>query len=121
MVLPFCPHCGFDLARDEAASFGATFSDPRAPLRHAEKPIRLSPTERMIAHTLIRAQGAWVGRNAIYERIGWDENDNAQNLLSVYVHRLRRRLKDSGVNAGIECLRGHGVRWVEPVALAEAA
>ncbi|MEQ1592197.1 MAG: response regulator [Thiobacillaceae bacterium] len=71
-----------------------------------EKPLTLSAREVSVLEILISHAGNVIAKETIADRLtGWDEGVG-ENAVEVYIHRLRRKLHDSGVS--IRTLRGLG-------------
>lgn len=71
-----------------------------------ERPLALSSRELEVLEILLNHAGRVTAKEAIADRLaGWDEGVG-ENAVEVYVHRLRRKLKGSGV--AIRTLRGLG-------------
>lgn len=69
-------------------------------------PLALSAREVEVLEILLGHAGHVTAKEAIADRLaGWDEGVG-ENAVEVYVHRLRRKLQDSGVT--IRTLRGLG-------------
>lgn len=62
------------------------------PLAH----IDFSPTERAIIARLQRARGKFVSREQLYVSIYGGEPDVGPNIIGVYIHKLRKKLNDTG-------------------------
>lgn len=72
----------------------------------AELPLALSAREMSVLEILLNHTGRVIAKEAIADRLtGWDEG-LGDNAVEVYIHRLRRKLNDSGVS--IRTLRGLG-------------
>ena len=84
--------------------------DPALPLAWLdEEPMELTQREWSLLSLLVRNQGLVVSREDVL--VAWqsdpaDGTNTASNALEVYVHRLRRKLQDSGLN--IRNVRGLG-------------
>jgi DNA-binding response OmpR family regulator len=71
-----------------------------------EAPLSLSQREIEVLEILLAHAGRVTAKEAIADRLtGWDEAVG-ENAVEVYIHRLRRKLADSGVT--IRTLRGLG-------------
>ena len=71
-----------------------------------ETPLVLSAREVSVLEILLSHAGRVIAKEAIADRLtGWDEGVG-DNAVEVYIHRLRRKLNDSGVS--IRTLRGLG-------------
>lgn len=68
--------------------------------------LSLSPREHSLLRILIQRTGEPLSRNNIMERIFGDDEDVQSSAVDVLVHRLRKRLENSGVN--IVTYRGLG-------------
>lgn len=68
--------------------------------------IALSPREHTLLKNLIQRVGEPISRNQVLDRVFSDENDVQSSAVDVLVHRLRKRLEDSGIN--IVTYRGLG-------------
>ncbi|WIX34308.1 response regulator transcription factor [Salinicola sp. JS01] len=93
-------------AADEAPSLGALRLDPqRQRFSLGETPLSLPPREHRLLACLLRYAGEPVDRARLIDEAfaGETVGDNA---IEVYVHRLRRRLTDSGI--GLRTVRGIG-------------
>ena len=109
------------LARIRALARRAT--DPRSaiiriggltldPVSHAVtrrgQPVSLTVTEYAILVALARHEGQVVSRHDLVHALPRDEPGNPENLLEVYISRLRRKLDDGGDAALIRTVRGRG-------------
>ena len=109
------------LRRSRLPAFGGTLElhspaarrlrlDPLLPLAWLdEEPMELTQREWSLLALLLRNQGQVVSREDVL--VAWqsdpaDGANTASNALEVYVHRLRRKLQDSGLN--IRNVRGLG-------------
>lgn len=71
-----------------------------------EIPLVLSAREISVLEILLSHTGRVIAKEAIADRLtGWDDGVG-DNAVEVYIHRLRRKLNDSGVS--IRTLRGLG-------------
>jgi len=71
-----------------------------------DTPLELSARELEVLEILLVHAGRVASKEAIADRLtGWDEGVG-ENAVEVYIHRLRRKLNDSGVT--IRTLRGLG-------------
>ncbi|WP_135469143.1 response regulator transcription factor [Crenalkalicoccus roseus] len=66
--------------------------------------------ERMLLEALLNAAPRPVAKEYLEERLDSFDRAIGRNAVEVYVHRLRRRLAESGVGATIETVRGLGYR-----------
>jgi DNA-binding response OmpR family regulator len=70
--------------------------------------LTLSRHEINLLETLLQAPGRVVAKNALASLLGDDGDTAGDNMVEVYIHRLRRKLADSGVE--INTVRGVGYR-----------
>jgi two-component system response regulator TctD len=70
------------------------------------KPLALSPREFAVLKVLIQKSGEPVSKQQILDRISPDDRDINLEAIEVLVHRLRKKLVNSGTH--IETLRGMG-------------
>ncbi|MCP8969338.1 response regulator transcription factor [Ectobacillus ponti] len=68
----------------------------------------LSHTESKLLQELMERSGRVVSRDRLLERIWDDQNFIDDNTLSVYVARVRKKLKDLGLEDSIDTVRGVG-------------
>jgi DNA-binding response OmpR family regulator len=74
--------------------------------RIGETALALSAREISVLEILLNNVGRVIAKEAIVDRLtGWDDGVG-DNAVEVYIHRLRRKLEDSGVS--IRTLRGLG-------------
>lgn len=66
----------------------------------------LRPKEHAVLEVLLTKAGKAVSKTQLYEHIFSIDATTGQDVVEVYIHRLRKRLQDSGVN--IITLRGLG-------------
>ncbi|WIT11670.1 response regulator transcription factor [Paucibacter sediminis] len=70
------------------------------------EPVRLSQREFALTEMLMQRAGRVVGKDAIVARLSSWEADFSENSVEVYVHRLRKRFAELGVE--IRTVRGFG-------------
>lgn len=114
-----CPCCGYNLARLEdfdlgdlhvSGEFGQVTWKGRMP--------HLTKTERTIVIGLAMARGGYLRRNALIEAGGFEERSNPDNMLSVFLLRIREAFREiDPAFDHIESARGIGLRWkfIQPV------
>jgi DNA-binding response OmpR family regulator len=79
-----------------------------------DKVMPLTRREMSVLELLLRRAGRVVPKDVLADSVyGFDENFGA-NSIEVAVHRLRKRLQDSGARLEIHTLRGIGYMLVEP-------
>ena len=70
------------------------------------QPLQLSPREHAVLRVLIQRSGEPINKQQILDRIQTDDSDINLEAIEVLVHRLRKKLTDTGVQ--IVTLRGMG-------------
>lgn len=70
------------------------------------QPLQLSPREHAVLRTLIQKSGEPINKQQILDRILTDDADINLEAIEVLVHRLRKKLADTGVQ--IVTMRGMG-------------
>lgn len=98
-----CPHCGWNFANDEPIELGDWRLTP-ASAEFKRKPIALTGQEAAMLHTLAKANGEPVSREALLNRISGSED---VGLVSVVAARLRAKLPA----IPFEKKHGFGLRW----------
>lgn len=78
----------------------------------AERPFDPPPRERTMLEALLRAAPRPAAKDLLEDRLASFDRAVQANAIEVYVHRLRRRLKESGAGVAIETVRGLGYRLV---------
>ena len=68
--------------------------------------LQLRPKEHAVLEVLLMRVGKAVSRAALYERVFSMDATTSQEVVEIYVHRLRKQLRDTGVR--IVTLRGLG-------------
>lgn len=106
MTQAICPHCGFDLVADEPLTIGELQSDPRGDVRWHGRKMRLTLSERIVLHSVAKAHPNFVPRAVLADRV--DTNDN---VLSVLICRIRKKLGARGHIPPLETVRDVGMRW----------
>jgi DNA-binding response OmpR family regulator len=91
---PFCPHCGYDLMVDTPILINdfAMFS-PLAQLTYKGRPVKLTPYERSLCWTLMKAYPEPVRVDIILDRLGSEADTN---VVDVFVCRARKKIRDVG-------------------------
>lgn len=102
----FCPHCGYNLARDEAIVLGAWRLEPGGVWYKGEFQDQITSAEAAMLHTLAKAGGRPVTSATIAARIS-SATENPTNIISVHAHRLRSKLSV----VPFETAHGRGYRW----------
>ncbi|MEV9612694.1 helix-turn-helix domain-containing protein, partial [Klebsiella pneumoniae] len=82
-------------------------------LRVGGQPLVLSRRECELLELLLRRAGEPIGKFELDQAIYGDNARHGSNSLEVLVHRLRRRLANSGSTAQLQTVRGVGYVLVE--------
>lgn len=106
MTRPICPHCGFDLERDEPVDRAGIAIDPFGICQFHGQPLRLTRSERQILFAIVKADGAILSRAVLAERVGY-EGDH--NVVDVFLTRIRNKMKPIAPPP-LETVWGVGVR-----------
>jgi two-component system, OmpR family, response regulator TctD len=69
-------------------------------------PLTLRPKEHAVLEVLLQRAGKPVSKQQLYDKVFSIDATTAQDVVEIYVHRLRKQLAGSGV--GIVTLRGLG-------------
>jgi len=82
------------------------FDPPSRQFRLNDKLLQLSPREHTLLKILIQKIGEPISRQQLLDRIFKDDDDIQSSAIDVLVHRLRKRLENSGVQ--LKTYRGLG-------------
>lgn len=104
-----CPHCGFDLVKDEVLERDHFTYDPRGVVSYCGIILRLRPAHREIVGSLMKAAGRIVSKDTLLERLGSEGDD--PTLMNVQVSLLRRDLRKLGIPCPIKTVWGAGFCW----------
>ncbi|MFD0620592.1 response regulator transcription factor [Paenibacillus sp. GCM10027629] len=89
---------------------GLTLLPERLEVSLADQSLELLRKESLLLEVLMERYPRVVSRDRILEKL-WDENHFVdENTLNVYVTRLRKKLKDLGIEEAVETVRGAGYR-----------
>ncbi len=72
------------------------------------RPVQMTRRELGLLELLMRREGRVVAKAAIEESLYSQNDEVSGNSIEVAVHRLRRRLEDSGSTVGVRTVRGVG-------------
>lgn len=105
----FCPKCGADVSLDEPRRID-DFSMVGAgyPLLYRGEEVGLTPFERELAWSIMKAFPAHVSGDTLLQR---SDADLQENSLKVYICRIRQRVREVGGPDPLETVRGLGYRW----------
>lgn len=106
-----CPHCGYNLHRDEDIVLGDwTFSTQG--LRYRDHDIHVTPSEAGVLHTLAAMRPKAVRPDVLLNRVSASEDTN---IISVTIHRLRSKLAGYYDGDVIVTRKGYGYRLAENI------
>lgn len=110
MIPSICPCCGTDIRLDDPITIDdfAMFGDGY-PLTYLRKPLKLAPRESSVCWALMKAYPLVLSTDVLLNRIGSEDAEG--NVVQVYVHRIRAKLKMLGIEDPIETVYGRGFRW----------
>jgi len=108
-----CPHCGYDLRLDEPIVDGPVTFDPRGVLTINGVEAVLRPGVRILISTLLKADGRYVSREALIERLGLD-CENPDHALHNVAQNARIVLRRHGLTDVIQCQYAGGYCWKTP-------
>jgi len=107
----FCPHCGYDMRREEIVELGCARFEARGQFTYDGRAVHLSPNERITVETLLRARGSYVASQILVDRIDISGDDPLSHV-RVYMRRVRDKLEAVGAPRGIiESGYSLGYRW----------
>jgi DNA-binding response OmpR family regulator len=72
------------------------------------RPISVSSTEFALARALFEEPGAVVSRERFYTVLRGNGGREPANLLNVFIHSVRRKLRNAGARAKLATVRGRG-------------
>ena len=93
-------------ARNETTLGSLTYESSGRVFRVGGTPVDFTPRERAVMELLIARAGTPVSKQTLSDRIVGLDSSVSIEAIEVYIHRLRRKLEDSGVE--IRTLRGLG-------------
>lgn len=109
-VTAICPHCGYDLERDERIEIDGFVFDPLGLLGYGEKELRLPPAPFRLLFTLAKAKGRAMHLDALQARVSGE--DATSNVARVHLTRLRNAFKRFAVPYPVQNIKGTGLyRW----------
>lgn len=96
---------------------GLTLYPERLKVTYQELTVELGSKESTLLQALMERQGRVVSRDRLLEKL-WDEQTYVDdNTLNVYVTRVRKKLRELGIEQAIDTVRGSGylfrAAWVE--------
>lgn len=113
MTCTTCPKCGYDLEALHAFELGGLRVEyDGAIILWRGQRVALTQAERLIVLALGRAGGAIVKRHILAEASGYEGEDHALNVVSVYVCKIKNKFRDVDASFDrIETVWRDGVRW----------
>lgn len=103
-----CPHCGFDLTRDETLTLGRWRLVPRDAAYYDDVPVVTRATWLNIMLVLAREQGRALRAETLLNRVS-DSDD--PNVIAVQVSRLKKSLRTMGIETPIKARYCTGYYW----------
>ncbi|WP_085524210.1 response regulator transcription factor [Tuberibacillus sp. Marseille-P3662] len=89
---------------------GLTLYPERMEATYEGREVSLSKKEAVLLEALMKQYPKVVNRDSLLEKLWDDESFVDENTLNVNVTRVRKKLKDLGIENGIETVRGEGYR-----------
>lgn len=90
-----CPHCGYDLVRDEPIERAGIAMQPYGAVRFHGAEVKLTPGETAVLWALVKAGGRPLSRAILAERIGYEGD---KNTVDVHLTRIRKKLAPHGAS-----------------------
>jgi DNA-binding response OmpR family regulator len=85
------------------------------------RPISVSSTEFALARALFDEPGTVVSRERFYSVLRGKGGREAANLLNVFMHSVRRKLRNAGAHAKLATVRGRGYVVTAPQTIEQTA
>jgi two-component system, OmpR family, response regulator MprA len=100
---------------DVLAAGDLTLDADAREVRVGERPVELTGTEFALLEYLMRNQGAVLSRDQLREQVWGDGFEPSSNVVDIYVHYVRRKLKAAGLDHDpIRTVRGLGYAFRRP-------
>lgn len=107
----FCRQCGANVSAERKVAFGDLVVDPHGDATWDGVPIALTASQFLLLSALAQAAGALVSLDVLAERIGYDGDGDAHDVVQVQACRARRRLRAIGAPPTmIKATAGRGYR-----------
>lgn len=105
-----CPHCGYDLLRDEPIILNDfSMIGPDYPLCYKTKPVRgLTQAQREIVWALMKACPRVLRYDVLLERLG---SIGTRNIIAVHTSRMRAIFQEQGIPMAAVNIWGRGWMW----------
>lgn len=108
--MSFCPHCGYNLTRDEVIEADGFTLDPRGTVTFEGREARLTRPQVDLLYAMARADGRPVALPALAERMG-SEAEDIRNVVSAQLAHTKRRLRAANIPFPVRTVWGRGYRW----------
>ena len=102
-----CPHCGYNLARDEVIERDGFCIDPRGTVAFNDRQLRLTAGAFAMLLCIVRANGRPVRDDTI---LNYADSEGTENTVHVQMCRTRKAFAAQGVPFPIQRMSG-GYRW----------
>ncbi|WP_379154776.1 response regulator transcription factor [Paenibacillus sp. sgz5001063] len=89
---------------------GLTLLPERYVIQYAGQSAELTQKEAILLEALLQREGRVVSRERLLDLMWEDQHFIDDNTLNVYITRVRRKLKDLGLDEIVETVRGAGYR-----------
>lgn len=105
-----CPHCGYDLVRDEPVTLGDLFFDPRGEVTWKDvKLAHLPPSQREILWAIVKARGRTITKAVLLDRC---DSSGDMRTVDTLICRLRDAFRAIDPDFDrIETVWREGLRW----------
>ena len=107
---PLCPHCGYDLTRDELIHLDGFRIDPRGTVDFNGHPLSLTKAQSIFVASVAKAAPRPIPYAALIERMGI-EGRHERNILSSQLCLMRNRLRAYDIALPIVAKPGMGYQW----------
>lgn len=105
----FCPHCGYDLVKDQPIIINDfSMLGPQSPLYYRGTALNLTMTGRNLCWTLMKNYPKPVRADVLLDRM---DSIGTGNVIAVYLTRIRKELRKIGAPIPFHHVRGYGVAW----------
>lgn len=107
----YCPSCGYNITADPEITIDGYTFDPTTGLvvyDNPASPLELSRSEFYLLYSLAAAKGRVLEKGVLALRISDGDTDE---IVNVFAHRVRAKLKAKGWPNLIETIWGRGFRW----------
>jgi DNA-binding response OmpR family regulator len=105
-----CPHCGYDLERDELIERDGFRLDPRGTTDFNGHPVQLTKAQSIFFASVAKEAPRALSYVALIERMGIEGADE-RNVLAVQFSHIRTRLRAFDIPLPIVSVRSVGYQW----------